>query len=43
MNDKGKKDIKLGMKVSIERKRDQRTGNLTEGMVEEILTNSATH
>jgi len=38
-----RKDIKLGMKVSIEQKKDQRTGALTEGTVNDILTNSATH
>jgi uncharacterized repeat protein (TIGR03833 family) len=38
-----RKDIKLGMKVSIEQKKDQRTGALTEGTVKDILTNSATH
>ena len=29
--------------VSIEQKKDQRTGALTEGMIQDILTNSATH
>ena len=38
-----RKDIKLGMKVSIEQKKDQRSGALTEGTVEDILTNSTTH
>jgi uncharacterized repeat protein (TIGR03833 family) len=38
-----RKDIKPGMKVSIEQKKDQRTGALTEGTVKDILTNSATH
>ena len=36
-------DIKIGSKVSMVRKQDQRTGHLTEGVVEKILTNSATH
>ena len=36
-------DIKPGIKVAIVLKRDQRTGNLTEGIVQDILTNSATH
>jgi uncharacterized repeat protein (TIGR03833 family) len=31
------------MKVSIVQKKDQRTGALTEGTVEDILTKSATH
>ncbi|MCK4923880.1 MAG: YwbE family protein [Spirochaetes bacterium] len=43
MNGAARKDIKLGMKVSIEQKKDQRTEALTEGTVEDILTNSATH
>ena len=36
-------DIKPGIKVAIVLKKDQRTGNLTEGVVQDILTNSATH
>jgi uncharacterized repeat protein (TIGR03833 family) len=36
-------NIKLGAKVSIVLKQDQRTGNLTEGVVEKILTNSPNH
>lgn len=36
-------DIKQGLKVSIVLKQDQRTGKLTEGVVRDILTNSATH
>jgi uncharacterized repeat protein (TIGR03833 family) len=43
MNGTTRKYIKLGMKVSITQKKDQRTGALTEGTVEDILTNSATH
>ena len=43
MNGTVRKNINLGMKVSIEQKRDQRTGVLTEGIIENILTNSATH
>ena len=43
MNGTARKDIKLGMKVSIEQKKDQGTGALTEGMIEDILTKSATH
>ncbi len=35
--------IKPGMRVSIVLKQDQRTGKLTEGIVKDILTNSATH
>ena len=36
-------NIKIGAQVSIVLKQDQRTGNLTEGVVEKILTNSPTH
>lgn len=36
-------NIKPGLKVSIVLKKDQRTGELTEGVVEDILTNSPTH
>ena len=36
-------DIKPGLRVSIVLKADQRSGKLTEGVVKDILTNSATH
>jgi uncharacterized repeat protein (TIGR03833 family) len=36
-------DIKSGIKVAIVLKKDQRSGNLTEGIVKNILTNSPTH
>ena len=39
----GKKDIQKGTSVSIETKIDQGTGRLTEGTVDEILTNSESH
>jgi uncharacterized repeat protein (TIGR03833 family) len=35
--------IKAGSRVAIVLKQDQRTGYLTEGIVQDILTNSATH
>jgi len=35
--------IKPGIKVAIVLKEDQRTGTLTEGIVRDILTNSAEH
>ena len=38
-----KSDIKVGLKVSIVLKQDQRTGKLTEGIVQNILTKSPTH
>jgi uncharacterized repeat protein (TIGR03833 family) len=36
-------DIKPGLRVAIVRKHDQPTGRLTEGVVRDILTNSARH
>lgn len=35
--------IKLGNRVKIVLKQDQRSGKLTEGIVKDILTNSQTH
>jgi uncharacterized repeat protein (TIGR03833 family) len=35
--------VKPGMKVLIVLKEDQRSGKLTEGIVQDILTKSATH
>jgi uncharacterized repeat protein (TIGR03833 family) len=43
MDGRKRSDIKKGMKVSIVLKQDQRTGNLTEGIVQDILTNSQNH
>jgi len=36
-------NIKPGISVSIVLKKDQRTGNLTNGVVKDILTKSSTH
>ncbi len=36
-------DIKIGIQVKIVQKHHQRSGNLTDGIVEKILTNSANH
>jgi uncharacterized repeat protein (TIGR03833 family) len=36
-------DIRSGLRVSIVMKKDQQTGKLTEGIVRDILTNSAAH
>lgn len=36
-------DIRLGLRVSIVLKQDQRTGKPTEGIVKDILTKSPTH
>ena len=35
--------INIGATVMVVQKQDQRSGKLTEGVVERILTNSATH
>ncbi|PKN36554.1 MAG: hypothetical protein CVU62_14620 [Deltaproteobacteria bacterium HGW-Deltaproteobacteria-2] len=36
-------DIRVGSRVKVVQKQDQRTGTLTEGVVRDILTKSATH
>ena len=36
-------DIKVGARVKVVQKQDQHTGNLTEGIVQNILTKSGTH
>ena len=36
-------NIKPGMRVKIVRKQDQRTGRLTDGIVETLLTKSPNH
>ncbi len=36
-------DIKPGIKVLVELKQNQRTGELTEGVVKDILTKSSSH
>lgn len=43
MDGKSRNNIKIGTKVKVVQKQDQRTGKLTEGVVAKILTNSATH
>lgn len=36
-------DIKIGASVSVVLKQDQRSGDLTKGIVQRILTNSPNH
>lgn len=36
-------DIKIGSRVMVVQKQDQRSGKLTEGLVMKILTNSPNH
>ncbi len=43
MTGNNRSDIRPGLKVAIVLKQDQRTGRLTEGIVLDILTNSAYH
>ena len=43
MDGKERKNIRSGIRVAIVLKQDQSTGKLTDGVVRDILTNSATH
>jgi uncharacterized repeat protein (TIGR03833 family) len=43
MSGQYRKNIKSGLKVAIVLKQDQRSGHLTEGTVQDILTNSPNH
>lgn len=43
MDGKKRADVKAGQTVKIILKQDQRTGKLTEGIVQDILTNSPSH
>jgi uncharacterized repeat protein (TIGR03833 family) len=43
MDGRKRADVKPGSRVQVVQKQDQRTGKLTEGIVERILTASATH
>lgn len=38
-----RKDIKIGTKVLVVQKQDQRSGKLTDGVVQKLLTNSEIH
>ncbi|WNB17055.1 YwbE family protein [Marivirga arenosa] len=40
---RNRKDIQIGAEVAIVMKEDQRTGDLTDGFVEKILTKSSFH
>ena len=40
---KNRKDIQIGIEVEVVQKHHQRSGELTEGIVQKILTNSPTH
>jgi uncharacterized repeat protein (TIGR03833 family) len=43
MNGTKRADIAPGIRVQVVQKQDQRTGNLTEGIVKDLLTKTATH
>ena len=43
MDGKQRKNIRSGMSVAIVLKQDQETGRLTDGIVRDILTKSASH
>ena len=43
INGQRRADIKAGLRVKIVLKKDQKSGNLTEGIVKNILTNSPSH
>ena len=43
MDGRKRSDVRVGQLVNIVLKEHQRTGELTEGVVKDILTNSGTH
>ena len=43
MNGNLREGLKVGSRVKVVQKQDQRSGKLTEGVVEKILTKSANH
>ena len=43
MNGTDRENIKPGMRVNIVLKKDQRSGKLTEGIVQDLLTKSSFH
>ena len=43
MDGNKRENIKIGIKVSVVQKQDQRSGKLTEGVVQKILTKSSNH
>ena len=43
MDGRNRKDIKIGLQVKIVEKQNQKSGDLTEGIIKDILTNSSTH
>lgn len=43
MDNQKRNAIKIGSRVEVVEKQNQRSGDLTEGIVEKLLTNSKTH
>lgn len=43
MDGRNRSDISIGIEVNIVLKQDQRSGNLTDGFVKDILTKSTFH
>ncbi len=43
MNGNNRAEIKVGARVKVVQKQDQRSGRLTEGIVRDILTKSGLH
>ncbi len=43
MDGKHRNEIKPGMRVAVVQKQDQRSGKLTEGIIQDVLTKSPTH
>jgi len=43
MNGQNRENVKIGSRVEVVLKEDQKTGTLTYGIVAEILTNSSFH
>ncbi|MFA6272039.1 MAG: YwbE family protein [Patescibacteria group bacterium] len=43
MNGQTRESISKGQRVAVVKKEDQRTGQLTEGIVKDILTSSSSH
>ena len=43
MSGRNRSNIKVGSRVQVVQKQDQRSGKLTQGVVKDILTKSATH
>ena len=40
---RNRNDIHIGQEVEVVQKQDQRSGNLTSGIVKKLLTNSSNH